>query len=75
LSDGLQHAALEPTLPADQLARGLSALSYGLALDRLVNDCRGSEALFGPLTELIFRGLAAESKDSDTEKQAARTAK
>jgi AcrR family transcriptional regulator len=61
LSDGLEHAGLEPTLPAVQLARGLRALSYGLALERLVDDGRGSEPLFGRLAELIFRGLA-ESK-------------
>jgi AcrR family transcriptional regulator len=61
LSDGLEHGGLEPTLPAVELARGLRALSYGLALERLVDDDRGSEALFGRLAELIFRGLA-ESK-------------
>jgi AcrR family transcriptional regulator len=64
LSDGLEHAGLEPTLPVSQLARGLRALSYGLALDRVVGDGRGSEDLFGRITELIFRGLAAESKAS-----------
>ena len=63
LSDGLEHAGLEPTLPAVQLARGLRALSYGLALERIIDDGRGSEALFGRLAELIFRGLA-ESKTS-----------
>lgn len=63
LSDGLEHAWLEPTLPAVQLARGLRALSYGLALERLIDDGRGSGALFGRLAELIFRGLA-ESKTS-----------
>jgi AcrR family transcriptional regulator len=67
LSDGLAHAGLEPTLPVNQLARGLRALSYGLALDRLVGDSRGSEVLFGRVTELIFRGLAAESEESLTE--------
>ncbi len=66
LSDGLEHAGLEPALPAIQLARGLRALSYGLALDRLVDDGRGSEALFGRVTELIFRGLAAESGTSQS---------
>lgn len=60
VSDGLEHAGLEPTMPVDELARGLRALSYGLALDRLVGDGRGSEAIFGRIAELIFRGLAAE---------------
>jgi AcrR family transcriptional regulator len=58
LRDGLEHAGVRPTLPAIELARGLRALSYGLALERLVDDGRGSEALFGRLAELIFRGLA-----------------
>jgi AcrR family transcriptional regulator len=61
LSEGLQHAGLEPPLPAKDLAQGLSAMSYGLALDGLVDDRKGSERLFGRLTELIFRGLASES--------------
>jgi AcrR family transcriptional regulator len=64
LSEGLEHAGLEPTLPAIQLGRGLRALSYGLALDRLVGDGRGSDELFGRVTELIFTGLATESKTS-----------
>ena len=64
LSAGLDHADLEPTLPTNELARGLRALSYGLALDRLVDDGRGFEVLFGRITELIFRGLATEAKKS-----------
>ena len=70
LRDGLEHAGLDPTLPAIQLARGLSALSYGLALDRVVGDGRGSEELFGRVAELIFRGLAAESKTSHAPQRA-----
>ena len=62
VGEGLDHAGLGHPMPADELARGLRALSYGLALDRLVGDGRGSEALFGRLAELIFRGLAAESQ-------------
>jgi hypothetical protein len=58
LTEGLEHAGLEPTLPAVQLARGLRALSYGLALERLVDDDRESEAIFGRLAGLVFRGLA-----------------
>jgi AcrR family transcriptional regulator len=69
LTEGLEHAGLEPTLPAIQLARGLRALSYGLALERLVDDGRGSEALVGRLAELIFRGLA-ESKTSKAPRRA-----
>jgi AcrR family transcriptional regulator len=71
LSDGLEHAGLEPTVPVNQLARGLRALSYGLALDSLMGDGRGSEVLFGRVTELIFRGLAAESKTSQASKPTA----
>lgn len=59
LSEGLSHAGLEPGMPALELARGLSALSYGLAVERLAGDGRGSEELFAQVTELIFRGLAA----------------
>jgi AcrR family transcriptional regulator len=70
LSDGLEQAGLEPTLGVDELARGLRALSYGLALDRLVGDGRGSEALFGRIAELIFRGLAAEAKSSAAPRRA-----
>jgi hypothetical protein len=36
-------------------------MSYGLALEGLVDDGKGSERLFGRLTELIFRGLASEA--------------
>ena len=70
LSNGLEHAGIEPTVPSNQLARGLRALSYGLALDRLMGDGRGSEVLFGRVTELIFRGLAAESKSSQPPRRA-----
>jgi AcrR family transcriptional regulator len=61
LSEGLKHAGLEPSLPAADLARGLRALSYGLALDGLVGERKGAERVFGPLTERIFSGLASES--------------
>jgi AcrR family transcriptional regulator len=61
LSEGLKHAGLEPSLPAKDLARGLRALSYGLALDGLVGERKGAERVFGRLTELIFSGLASES--------------
>jgi len=64
VSAGLEHAGLEPSLPSADVARGLRALSYGLALDRLVDDGKGSGKLFGRLTELLFRGLAAESRAS-----------
>lgn len=61
LSEGLKHAGLEPSLPMDDLAWGLRALSYGLALDGLVGEREGAERVFGRLTELIFSGLASES--------------
>ena len=56
----------------NQLAQGLRALSYGLALDRLVGDGSASEVLFGRVTELIFRGLAAESEKSPAPQRAKR---
>ena len=71
LSEGLQHAGLEPQLPAKDLARGLRAVSYGLALDGLVDDHKGFERLFGRLTELIFRGLASESSGATHDSQEA----
>jgi AcrR family transcriptional regulator len=64
LSEGLEHAGLEPSLPPRDLARGLRALSYGLALDGLVGDRKESERLYGRFTELVFRGLASESGTS-----------
>jgi AcrR family transcriptional regulator len=67
LREGLEHAGIETNLPAAELARGLSALSYGLALERLVDGGRRSEALFGRLAELIFHGLA-KSKTSRAER-------
>jgi AcrR family transcriptional regulator len=66
LSEGLEHAGLEPSLPPQDLARGLRALSYGLALDGLVGDRKESERLFGRFTELVFRGLASESGSKDS---------
>ena len=72
LSDGLEHAGLETAHPVNELARGLRALSYGLALDSLVGDGRGSEAVFGRVSELIFRGLAVESRASEVPQRAKR---
>lgn len=67
LMEGLEHAGVEAAVPTGELARGLSALSYGLALERLIDGGGGSEALFGRLTELIFQGLT-ESKASRGER-------
>ena len=69
LDQGLQHAGLESSLPTKDLVRGLRALSYGLAVDSLVDGRKGSESLFGRLAEVIFRGLASESSGATHQTQ------
>ena len=61
LARGLAGAGIEPTLPPQELARGVRALTYGLALDRLVEDDPRSNSALGQILELIFRGLHATS--------------
>jgi AcrR family transcriptional regulator len=63
VAEGLEHAGIEPSHATD-LARGLRALSYGLALDGLVGERKGAESVFGRLVELIFRGLASETQSA-----------
>jgi hypothetical protein len=47
-------------MPARELAEAIRALTYGLALDRLVDDGDASDALLGRVLELLFRGMRAE---------------
>ena len=60
IGEGLERAGIDSSLPADDIARGLRALSYGLALDGLVGEHTDAERVLGQLTQLIFRGLASE---------------
>ena len=61
LTAGLEQAGVERTIAPRELAEAVRALSYGLALDRLVGRGDGSEALMRRVLELIFQGMSAES--------------
>ena len=64
LADGLAHAGRRsPVEPAD-LARTIRALSYGLAIDELVDPDGDSPALLGRTLQLLFRGLRAEADEA-----------
>lgn len=60
IAAGLEQAGLDPSLSAADLAHVLKALSYGLALERLVNEDAVPRELLGRAMELIFRGIWAE---------------
>ena len=60
IGEGLAHAGLDSSLEPQQLARALRALSYGLALDGLVEEV--PDALLGKVLQLIFAGLRAEAE-------------
>jgi hypothetical protein len=57
----LEKAGIDSSLGPTDLALALKALSYGLALERLVNEDSVPDALLGRVLELIFRGLRAEA--------------
>jgi AcrR family transcriptional regulator len=57
---GLGHAGLDSTLEPRELAQAISALSYGIALERILGEDRVPEALLGRVLQLVFRGLRAE---------------
>lgn len=61
ISDGLKHADLGAAADPDELARAIRALSYGLALDRLLDDGGVTNELLGHVLHLLFRGLKAEA--------------
>ena len=63
ISEGLSQAAINSSLAPGELAQAISALSHGLALDRLVDEAAVPDALLGRVLELIFRGL----RDADAE--------
>ena len=60
IAAGLEKAELESTLEPADLALALKALSYGLALERLVNEEAVPGELLGRVMELIFRGIRAQ---------------
>jgi AcrR family transcriptional regulator len=66
IGTGLERAGLDPTLDPADIALALKALSYGLALERLVNEDAASKDLLGRVMELIFRGIRAEREAAGT---------
>jgi AcrR family transcriptional regulator len=64
LAEGLNHAGVESSIGPRDLAQAVRALSYGLALDRLVDTRSGSDLLFGQVLELVFRTLRVDGRDS-----------
>jgi AcrR family transcriptional regulator len=66
IAAGLEKAGLDSSLDPVDLALALKALSYGLALERLVNEDAVSRDLLGRVMELIFRGIRAESGAAGT---------
>lgn len=62
LTAGLEHAGVESSVSARELAEVIRALTYGMALDRLVESERGADASLGRVLELLFRGAHAEAQ-------------
>jgi AcrR family transcriptional regulator len=62
IAEGLQKAGLNSSLDPAGIALALKALSYGLALERLVNEDSVPDQLLGRMMELIFRGIRAEAE-------------
>jgi AcrR family transcriptional regulator len=61
LAGGLKRAGIESSLSSDDLALAVKALSYGIALERLVDEDDVPDALLGRVLQLLFRGLRAEA--------------
>ena len=59
-SDGLSQAGLDSEIGGEELAEAVRALSYGLALDNLI-DGPGAPHLVSRVLQLIFSGLRAEA--------------
>ncbi len=62
LTEGLKHAGVKSPIGPRELAQAVRALSYGLALDRLVDRGSAPDPLLGQVLELVFRGLRAEEQ-------------
>jgi AcrR family transcriptional regulator len=61
IARGLKRAGIESSLSSDDLALAIKALSYGIALERLVGEDDLPDALFGRVLQVLFRGLRAEA--------------
>ena len=61
ISEGLKHAGAGTAADPDELARAIRALSYGLALDQLLDDGGAPDGLLGHVLHLLFRGVSAEA--------------
>jgi AcrR family transcriptional regulator len=66
IAEGLEKAELDSSVGPPDLALALKALSYGLALERLVNEDAVPKELLGRVMELIFRGIWAEREAAGT---------
>jgi AcrR family transcriptional regulator len=64
IAEGLEKAGVESSLEPADLALALKALSYGVALERLVSEDSVPGELLGRVMELLFRGLRAEAEAS-----------
>lgn len=62
LAAGLEHAGVRSRVTPRELAEAVRALTYGLALDRLVDRRRDRDAPIGQLLELLFRGVRSEGQ-------------
>jgi AcrR family transcriptional regulator len=61
LAGGLKRAGIESSLSSDDLALAIKAFTYGIALERLVDEDDVPDALLGRVLQLLFRGLRAEA--------------
>jgi AcrR family transcriptional regulator len=61
LAGGLKRAGIESSLSSNDLALAIKALTYGIALERLVDEDDVPDALLGRVLQLLFRGLRAEA--------------
>jgi AcrR family transcriptional regulator len=60
VAEGLKAAGIESSLEPLEIATAIRALSYGLALDRLVDEQSVPDELLGEMLRLIFGALRAQ---------------
>ena len=68
LAEGLAHAGQDSLVEPADLARTIRALSYGLAIDELVDPDGDAPALLGRTLELVFKGLRGEAAEAGDER-------